>query len=219
MSNRKSDTRGEKALSLFLDRYYYTELCELEGFKGTKRIFDVKSQKEGADLVIYSSSGQAVIIDEKAQLYYINKPRQTFAFELSYYNDRTNGIQDGWFISDNNKTEYYVLIWIDSARTDQLNRIVEEDFNEISVALISKKKVLRYLSYQGYSIERLKSTAQDMRAGHKGNPVKISESAFIYYTEKGYDEKPINVVIDRTVLDELAYGVYTVKRTGVSKVN
>lgn len=218
MNNRHSDTRGEKALGLFLDHYFYPRLCEMEGFDAIQRINDANEQKLGSDIRIVKPRGETLIIDEKAQLHYINEPRRTFAFELSYYNDKTKSILDGWFVRNENKTDHYVLVWIDSARTNQLNRIVEDDFNEVTVAVVAKKRIMYYLEQLGYPIKRVKKIARDMRFNHNKNYFKLSEEAFIYYTKEGYEEKPINIVIDRNALWELADGIYIANRSECIKL-
>lgn len=218
MSNRQSDTRGEKALGLFLDRYFYPRLCMEENFVEAQRIFDVEAQKRGTDILIYNPNGTVMVVDEKAQLHYINEPRPTFAFEVSFYNENTRSISDGWFISDSNKTDAYLLVWIDSSRTNQINRLVEEDFNEVTTLLIAKKRIIQYLSSLEYSIKLIKVLADKMRTDNKGNVYKLSPDAFIYYSNNGYDEKPINVVINRETLYKLAYGVYKVSRTDFKKM-
>lgn len=219
MSYRRSDTRGEKALGLFLDRFFYPGLCEIEGFYDAQRVFDINEQKAGVDMLITDARGKTIAVDEKAQLHYINAPRRTFAFELSYYNDKLKGISDGWFVNDQNKTNAYILIWINSARTDKLNRIVEEDFNEITVALIAKDKIISYLKQRGYPIHKMKKMAYELRDERRGtNAFMLSKDVFMYYSKQNYDEKPINVIIDKTILWGLAYGVYKVDRTRVVKL-
>ncbi len=218
MSNRQSDTRGEKALGLFLDHYFYPKLCEIEGFNTVKRVYDANEQKLGADIHIVLPRGETLVFDEKAQLHYINAPRRTFAFEVSYYNDETGGISDGWLVNNDNKTDYYVLVWIDSARSDQLNRIVEDDFNEITVAAVAKKRIIYYLERLGYPVKRIKKISRDMRFNNNKNYFKLSEDAFLYFTKEGYEEKPINIVIDRRILWTLASGIYKVDRKNCVKL-
>ena len=218
MGNRRSDTRGEKALGLFLDHYFYPKLCEIEGFSGTQRIYDAEEQKSGIDILIHDWNGKSVFVDEKAQLHYINEPRPRFAFEVSYHNEKADSITDGWFVSDKNKTDYYILVWIDSAKTDRLNRIVEEDFNEITVALIAKAKISRYLEDCGYPIKRIRKIARDMRFNPNSERFKLSDEASIFYTKKGYDEKPINVIIEMPAILRLAYGFYAVNRAECKKM-
>ncbi len=218
MSNRKSDTRGEKALGLFLDRYFYPRLCEIEGFTSTERIYDVENQKAGADLIISNSAGATITIDEKAQLHYINDPKPTFALEVSYINETTLDVSDGWFVNNSSKTDCYLLVWIDSARTTLVNRLVEEDFNEITAVLITKKRIIQYLSRLGYSIEHIKQCAHDLRDSDATNSLELSPTVFLYYSCDGYDEKPINIVIDKKVLSALAYGTYKVTRESCLKL-
>lgn len=202
-----------------MDRYFYPRLCEVERLADSKRVFDVNEKKTGTDILITDFKGRTIKIDEKAQLHYINAPRRTFAFELSYYSDKIKDITDGWFVSDNNKTDAYVLVWIDSARTDKLNRIVEEDFQEITVALIVKDKIVNYLKQRGYPIHKLKKLSHELRERqNETNAFMLSKDVFLYYSKKGYDEKPINVVIDKTILSELAYGLYKVNRTSCTKL-
>ena len=218
MSNRKSDTRGEKALGLFLDRFFYPHLCEIEGFTSTERIYDAENQRLGADLIIRNSAGATITIDEKAQLHYINNPKPTFALEVSYINEKTMDVSDGWFVSNSSKTDCYLLVWVDSARTTLVNRLVEEDFNEITAVLVTKKRIIQYLGRLGYSIERIKQCAHDLRDNDSTNAIELSPTVFLYYSNEGYDEKPINIVIDKKVLYTLAYGVYKVNREGCQKL-
>ena len=181
-------------------------------------IYASETVKLGADILISDARGDTVVVDEKAQLHYINNPRQTFAFEVSYYSDEAESILDGWLVSSDNITNYYMLIWINSARNEQLNRIVAEDFNEITVAFVSKKRIIYYIEQLGYPVNRLRKIARDIRLNHYRNYFKLSEDAFIYYSKEGYEERPINVVIDWNVLKRLAYGVYRVNRKGCEKM-
>lgn len=219
MSNRKNDIRGEKALGLFLDKYFYPKLCEKENFAGAKRIYSSEAQKAGTDVLITHPSGTTIAIDEKAQLHYINNPRPTFAFEVTFYSENTQDIEYGWFVNDSNKTDCYILIWIDAARTNQINRLVEEDFKEITVFFVPKKEIIQYLSGLGYSIDKIKVIASNMRSGTTESPYKLSTDTFIYYTNERYDEKPINVVIGKKALSNIAYGIYKVTRNSFTKLS
>lgn len=219
MSNRKNDTRGERALGLFLDRFFYPQFCAIEGLTNTERIYDSVAQKDGCDVIIRTSAGATIAVDEKAQLHYINEPRTTFAFEISYYSDNALKIVDGWFVSSSNKTDYYNLVWIDSARIDQINRLVEEDFKEITVAFVSKKKIIQYLSNKGFSIDYIKGIARELRENEEDRKIELSNGVFLFYSSEGYDEKPINIVVDRRILMDLAYGTYKVTRNNCQKLS
>ena len=218
MSNRTNDIRGEKALGLFLDHYFYPRLCEIEGFIGTQRIYAAEEQKAGIDLLITNPSGATLTIDEKAQLHYINEPCPTFAFEISFYNENTRSITDGWFVNDSNRSACYILVWIDDARTSQVNRLVEEDFTAVTVLLITKKNIIQYLSKLGYPINRIKTLAEELRNRGNKNIYRLSPNTILYFSDAGYDEKPINVLIDKAVLCKMAYGVYNVTRKDCQKL-
>ena len=215
MSNRRMDTRGEKALGLFLDKFFYPELVDSRGLLKSERIYDTKKQKEGIDLLIYVNSGNVLKIDEKAQLHYINAPKPTFAFEVSYLLDKDKRVMDGWFINTANQTDYYNLIWINDARTHCLNRIVAEDFLEITALLIGKKNVARYLSDNGYTLEKIKLLAQKMR-NNREKIIHLTADSFMYFSEGQYEEEPINVVINERILRKYAVGVYTVTRDNIT---
>lgn len=217
MSSRQIDMRGEKALGLFLDEFFYPRLCEIEGFTRTERVYDADMQKKGCDIYIFNKGGRSIKIDEKAQLHFINDPRDTFVFEISFLQDDSGEVMNGWFVSDNNITDCYMLSWIDQARTDKINRIVADDFEQVTICFITKKKVISYLAACGYSLQSIKTMADEMRKNGQENKAYISTDAILYYSRVGYPEQPINILISRSVLCRLSYGVYVVSREGVIK--
>lgn len=216
MSTRQIDMRGEKALGLFLDEFFYPTLCELEGFTRTERVYDADMQKKGCDIYIFNKGGRSIKIDEKAQLHFINNPRDTFVFEISFLQDDSGEVMNGWFVSDNNITDCYMLSWIDQARADKLNRIVAEDFEQVTICFITKKKVISYLVSCGFAIDKIKNLANKMRVKELADTYHLSHDAVLYYS-KNIKEQPINILINRSVLYQLSYGVYVVSRKGVIK--
>lgn len=216
MSTRQIDMRGEKALGLFLDEFFYPTLCELEGFTRTERVYDADMQKKGCDIYIFNKGGRSIKIDEKAQLHFINNPRDTFVFEISFLQDDSGEVMNGWFVSDINITDCYMLSWIDQARADKLNRIVAEDFEQVTICFITKKKVISYLVSCGFAIDKIKNLANKMRVKELADTYHLSHDAVLYYS-KNIKEQPINILINRSVLYQLSYGVYVVSRKGVIK--
>ncbi len=216
MSNRIIDTRGEKALGIFLDKYFYPDFIKLEGFSKFERVYDVSSQKLGSDIKLTNSSGKIINIDEKAQLHYINNPRDTFAFEVSYISDKGD-VLDGWLISKDNITDCYLLAWIKEARTDKLNRIVSEDYLNVEISFITKKQILNYLSSLKYSIAKISKEASLLREDGSKNRVEISSDCFLYHSKIEYTEDPINIVISKSVLENLAYANYNISKDEIIK--
>lgn len=217
MSSRRIDMRGERALGLFIDEFFYPRLCEIEGFTHTERIYDADMQKKGCDICIYNKGGRSIKIDEKSQLHFINKPRDTFVFEVSFLKADSGEVRSGWLVSDDNITDCYMLVWIDRARTDKINRIVAEDFEQVTICFITKKKVISYLASCGYTIQKIKVLADEMRKKEQETTAFISTDAVLYYSREVIPERPINILINKRVLYRLSYGVYVVTREGVIK--
>lgn len=201
MNRRKIDSRGEKALGIFLDTYFYKKAQELRIIKYANRIYEKESQKKGIDIILNNTSN----VDEKAQLYYINNPVDSFVFEIDYYNEKKQNISDGWFISSVNETDAYLLIWIRKAKTTHINRLVAEDFEIIEANLIKKDKIKNYIQKWGITDEVIKKKAIEMRA-HEIERFVINDECHITYSfKKGdYSEKPINLVLRKNRLDALS---------------
>ena len=73
ISKWDEDMREERELAKFLDAHFYQKLLEEGGSQSFRRVSDVELQKAGVD-VIGSAAGRMAFIDEKAQLYYVNRP-------------------------------------------------------------------------------------------------------------------------------------------------
>ena len=102
-SKYNEDYNKEVLLGKYLDTLY-TDL-----FPGLtiERINDFAEQHNGVDLII-SKGDDRYIIDEKAQLDYIDKTLPTFAFEITYL----KGGQEilGWLFDKRKKTHKYFVI-------------------------------------------------------------------------------------------------------------
>lgn len=206
MSNRVMDSRGERAIGLFLDKYFYPKLVSMGRVKSVERIYDASLQKKGIDIVV---SGN-IKVDEKTQLYYINKPLDTFIFEIDYWKTESGSIIDGWFISKTNETDIYLLLWINKARTSMINRLVSEDFIEVEACILSKKKVKEYIQRQGLTDGRLKEISKQMRKDAK-KYWDISDECHLSFSQQ-LEEKPVNLVVKKRVLEELCEGMYLITK-------
>lgn len=218
MSDRQRDIRGEKALGLFLDEFFYPEFRKTEGFDRSERIYDIKTQKSGGDLLLFNKKGNSFIVDEKAQLHFINSPKPTFAFEISFIQEESGDVLDGWFVSKNNKTDYYLLAWINDAKTDKYYRLVAEDFLDVTVCCIAKQHIISYLSQHGLSIEKIRSLALELRKSESNASMKLANDVILYFSKEKYVEEPINIVISHATLSKLALGEYNVTRDNVTKI-
>lgn len=213
MSRRETDSRGEKALGVFLDKYFYERAREQRLMAYFERIYTSAMQKKGIDVVIDESRK----IDEKAQLYYINRPVDSFAFEIDYFDEKKNEIVDGWFVSKSNETDEYLLMWIQKARTNHVNRLVAEDFEKVEADLVKKARIKAYVEKLGITDRVLKQKAIEMR-DRKTRRFDFNEDCHITYSIKGFSEAPINLVISKSVIDQLSEDRFLITKDKVEKL-
>ena len=203
MRTRYADIRGEKALGLFLDRYFYETLAKDLKYdnKEKRRINDKVLQLRGIDVTI---DGKRINIDEKAALRYIGEDLQTFAFEIDFFSNKEDDprLVDGWFLCKNNLTHYYLLMWIkkSSCGSEQLGRIMAEDFEEVEAYLIDKQKIkddsdaviIDYAQKKGITdiddtYKAYKALSEWMRDHYTGRVEKIDDDCVIYSSNKTDD--------------------------------
>lgn len=215
MSRRVSDSTAEYQLSLFLDQYFYPRLSTLTHFT-YQRVTSRSTQLKGVD-VIASKDAIEYYIDEKAQLYYINRPLETFAFEIDSI--QNNVYRKGWLINDNLITNYYLLIWPYAVHNDLL-RINSFDFTKLECLAISKTKITHFLSNADWDNQRLMNISKQLtESGHKGRYYVNQPDFYIVRSDaKKYSEAPTNVVICRKKLRELADAEYVVTPTSLERI-
>lgn len=83
VSRRAADMNAESELAEFLDENLYSQLLGEGKFLSIERMAEKEQQLQGID-VTAKTQNSVFYIDEKAQLYYINKNIPTFAFELQF---------------------------------------------------------------------------------------------------------------------------------------
>ena len=76
---------------------------------------------------------------------------------------------------------------------------------------------ISYLASCGYTIQKIKALADEMRKNDQETTAFISTDAVLYYSREVIPERPINILINKRVLYQLSYGVYVVSREGVIK--
>lgn len=199
-SYRKRDMDVEREIAKFLDKYLYCNPI----FTKKTRTDDTKSQLKGSDIIlsIPSKNLHDIVVDEKAATQYINKGLPTFALELSFVvGDK---VVDGWFVDDNKDTEYYEFQWIKADTNDTWN-LQEKDITEVEYMLVSKQAIRDYLSQQGYSVEKLKEKAKDIREiGKDGQAEKETGKSYWFFNSTRLAEKPINLILQKKELERLA---------------
>lgn len=206
-SNIARDRRVEQEIAKFLDNSLYKSVL----FTEIERVNDRGRQLEGIDLFISSPSLNLnkSPADEKSQssLTYLNKPIPTFVLELSSLNkDRKEVI--GWFLDKTKKTEYYIFVWLEKTR--KIEDLTEDDIEEVYYCIVSRETLLSYFEDLSLSLEELTNRTSEIREKFKDSNERTSidkdkyGNKFYFFYSGQLHEKPINIVIRKEVLIDLA---------------
>ena len=216
MSRRRLDMQAETELAIFLDEYFYSRLIDSGELSSAQRITYSETQREGIDVIVTKNSWQA-FIDEKAQLYYINDGLPTFAFELGFLLDGRETI--GWFLNDALRTDRYFLLW-PNATTSDLECLTAKDFTSVYGLMIKKKSVQQYLQGIGLSKEHLLRDLHQLRADGTVGKHRSGNSGVYYYVSdpNQYSESPINLVISKSILKNIASAAYNIKPDALERI-
>jgi hypothetical protein len=169
-----------------------------------ERISNLNQQHQGVDLIFNINSKQ-YLIDEKAQLHYLNQDLPTFTFELSYLNKDGN-INQGWFFDANKLTHYYFLITAIFLKENKDTLTNPDDIQNLKITSVNRQKLIAHLESIGLSKSRLITYDLDLRANrtYGKNPIpefKNPKSGCLYFTEH-LAEKPINLQLNLNYLVE-----------------
>ena len=216
---KKDDMSVEQELTKFLDIYFYNKLYAK--CKHITRITDKDQQIKGVDIIIDYENFPSVYIDEKAQMHYMDTCLNTFAFEISFI-DNSNNQASGWL---------FMLIWpLETIYHNQIISITDElsrkntvrdllktmqymDFKKLECYLIKRESVKKFLSRNGWNEQKILEMSDKLRTNNKygKTPVLESNSFYFYYSKPlEYGEAPINIVIRKNILYNLAYKRYLI---------
>ena len=202
-------------MSRFLDVYLYDRCPTGASFSSIQRVEDKEAQLAGVDVRFTGLDGTVYHVDEKAQLYYLNKDLPTFAFEIQYMREGREAL--GWLCNEELLTDLYLLIW-HSATPDRPQQLSWDQFTRADCLLVQKRRILEMLEQEGLTLERMCQEATRLRRdGHKGK-VRIDGLRGIYYyvsDPESYQEAPINLVIAKSRLMKIAQRRYIVTPEGV----
>jgi len=231
MNNRANSVRGERAVGVFLDKYFYPKLIE-NGFilsyereMGIENDEAQEAQMKGTDIVLTFSNEDSSRCDEKAQTSRLLKEKEelVFGLELDFYSEKADKIVDGWFVSKENNTDRYIFVWLKRVRKEKVrddglvcyNRLVADDINEAEVIIISKKVIKDWLSDRGYNDEELIQIAKDMRLEGENKRIEKpldEDSGTVRYSGNILPEQPINLRVGKNVLIEKCDGYFRVEK-------
>lgn len=213
-SRRSSDMSAGSQMGRFLDGYLYKRLVAEEGLAGAERIDNIDDQLAGIDVKLIDKKGTVYRVDEKAQLYYLNRDLPTFAFEIQYLRGGEERL--GWLCNQELLTDFYLLIW-PFATTDTPKGIRWDQFTKADCLLIKKKSLLAELSGRGLTIKKMLEDARRIRADRQVGKVPISKGMYYFASDpQKYAESPINIVIRKPLLKKIAARHYIVTPEGIS---
>ncbi len=188
MSSFRSDLGQEKILAEYLDKIYAKKELDF------KRTNDLDLQLQGIDIII-NFNGKEYLIDEKAQLHYLNADLPTFTFELSYLK---NGIlKDGWLFDPSKKTHYYFLITGIFLKDDKEELAHADDIKNIKITSVNRNKLIEHLTSITLDRQSLGQYDLALRDGSSYGSNVINEldaryGGQMYFTEH-LTEEPMNL--------------------------
>lgn len=228
-SFRHQDMHAEESLGEFMDAYFYNRLKNYAGeIVKHKRMKDKESQLKGIDVCL-EMDDKKYIIDEKASFYYSNAMIPTFAFEIDSIQKGHSMPTEGWFINDELETQLYMLIWpnVKCESKDKMwirksiGNLTKDDFTIVEAMLIYKNEIRREMARQGYSKARLIEIAAKIRSEEQGSNgtrrEKLTNDIKIVYSGQ-LAEKPINLVISKNILSNLAEKIYLIAPDGYGTI-
>lgn len=223
-SSFKEDLKGEHLVGQFLDMVFYQN-----AFENHRRAENMREQHQGIDVVVQNKDGSFSNIDEKVQLTKLGNPTPTFAFEVAYLNEQKE-LRNGWLFKDN-KTDYFLLGYFNKMNGNPKKLRKMEEIKEFEFVIISKQVLLNFLYGKGYTREFLEREALMLKdivennkplpkgysEGETGYRKRLEDGISVFYTTY-LAEKPLNVVVNRKYLDQLAAHVVRVTTGNGGKV-
>lgn len=214
-SRRSADMGAEKQLSLFLDEKFWTPYAASKEGLSFERRHDRDMQLVGVD-VVWTDNQSISYIDEKAQLYYVNRTLPTFAFEINSF--QRYGLVKGWLLDDSLLTTDYNLIY-PNARHEDVNRLTKNDFTSVEIVSLKKQVLWDWLNLQGLTRDFLISQGQYIRREYGPGKIRVpTKCPFAYFVRSAatvYAERPLNLVISKSILVSLASYVAVVSQQGL----
>ena len=220
----KDDLKGEKIVGEFLDMTFYKN-----AFEHFRRTDNPREQFAGVDVVVQAKNGKFCKIDEKAQLSMLGNPTPTFAFEVAYLN-KDEELKEGWLFHHND-TEVYLLGYFNKMNGNPKKLTRKEEIKEFEFVIIAKKTLINFLNSKGYTEQFLKDETMKLKnlidnnialpegysKGKTGYRKILEKGISVFYTDC-LAEKPLNVVVNRRFLDELAMNVVRITTGNGGKV-
>ena len=190
----------ERVIAQYLDEHLYND----GRFTRHDRTDGREEQLSGSDIIISvpSLGIQNAIVDEKAITHYMIRQIPTFALELSFLSQSGN-LVEGWLTDTDKVTEYYLMMWPLASKPWSIEI---QDIKSIDYLLVKRSDILQWLANQGYTVDKLKEKAEQIRntVTENGAIDKENGKDYWFFLTTKLAECPINVVIRKKIYESLA---------------
>jgi hypothetical protein len=198
MSKFISYLKDEQVLSDYLDRLYILKKLDF------KRNHNIEKQNRGIDGVVHHKYIEYVV-DEKAQLHYLNKDLPTFTFELSYKNN-DGALKKGWLFDTSKATEYYFLVTGIFLKRGTTKLHTVDDIERVKVTSVHRGRLIALLASLKLRETTLVEYDTHFRRVKQYGRCEIEaldsrKQGLLYYTEH-LQEQPMNVQLKLQFLIE-----------------
>ncbi|MEY8371036.1 hypothetical protein AAK938_05800 [Aerococcaceae bacterium 50-4] len=238
-SNFRSDISRERDINNWIKNHFYKDQPPKGEIRYLNINFNEKLQHRGVDFFICDreifGDKKEHWIDCKSAIYYSKRIRNdrnerpnslpTFAFEL-YSKNKNSEYKLGWLFGEKyNLTEFYFLswLWVDLPNNNKeldavnVNEIKYDNIEEIEVMIIDKKTMQQYATSIGITKTNFENKALELINNfyeYKQDRINIEKSngnAWLKYTNMLH-EKPVNLIIRKSKLKELAIKHLLIKK-------
>lgn len=199
---RAKDVNDEQIVGNYLDTYFYPTFCT----NFTRNNTDLNKQYTGEDIWVTTSTGDSLIIDEKAATQYANKDLQTFAIEISN-RDRKGNLRYGWYVNPKETNDTYLFCWLNDASTTSDNHLEVDGINSMDVALIKKDDLKVYIDRLGWNIPNLWKKQNIIRNHYAVNSTlygidmgDMSRNKCRFHFQTKFFEQSINLLLKKNDL-------------------
>lgn len=217
-STRKRDYIIEQIANQFEDTYFWPRQLG-EAISCMNRYTDTEHQFVGIDYSLKTPTGRILNIDSKVKYKgCLNKVMQTPCFEMTIRN-AADDIQDGWFVADGMKTDYYEIVCLSCTTNDDTKLSAFDQLTGIDILWVQKNELIKYIQ-QYTSIEDLKRDAKTLREcfdrgesydifdqliydGRPKTRMRYKHQKFHMTYSPTIEEQPVNLIVYRDALLKL----------------
>jgi len=197
-SLRRQDSATEVEIGKFLDREFYpTHVSKLVRYN------DMEAQMSGIDVKFDYGNLSNMLVDEKVAARYVNKDIPTFAFEVNFLL-HSKQIVDGWLFNKDKATQYYLLGWIWATKDKGFSA---DEITKMDILILRRQSIIDMLSRNGLTQADALSISQEIRNSRvPGVSHRSPRAPYYFYFSTQLAEEPINIIIKKSALINLAAG-------------